>query len=88
LNARIRREKQEIKPSFWGKWFGSGQSHPQMGWALAAITLLVVFLFLIPSFASSTSSTTATALTTTLNMFVVVVLAGIILVVLWVMRRK
>jgi len=86
LKARIRREEQNVKPSFWKKWFGR-ESTPQLGLAFAVLAILVVALVSGPSLTNVGSSTTGTA-STPVNLFVVVGLAGAVLVIFWIMRRK
>ncbi|MBE0672147.1 MAG: hypothetical protein IH588_16325 [Anaerolineales bacterium] len=86
LKARIRREEQDVKPSFWKKWFGREIS-PQLGLAFAALAVLVIAIVSIPSLTSLPSSTAGTA-STPVNLFVAAGLAGVFLLILWVMRRK
>ena len=87
LNARIRRESQEVKQPFWVKWFSS-QTRPQLGFAFAAIALLIFLFVGTPLLSTDSSSTTGTALTPMNNMVVAGVLVGGILVIFWLMRRK
>lgn len=87
LNARIRREAQEVKQPFWKKWFAT-QNRPQFGFAFAAVALLLLLTVFAPSLGATGSSTTGTALTPMNNMVVVGVLVAGILVILWFMRRK
>ena len=86
LKARLRREEQNANPSFWKKWFGR-ESTPQLGLAFAVLAILVVALVSGPSLANLGASTTGTA-STPVNLFAVVGLAGAVLLILWIMRRK
>jgi hypothetical protein len=86
LKARIRREEQSAKPSFWKKWFGREFS-PQLGLAFAILAILVVVLVSSPLLTPSSSSVTGTA-STPVNFFVVVGLAGVFFVIYWIKRRK
>ncbi len=87
LNARIRREAQEVKKPFWVKWF-SAQTRPQIGFAFAAIALLIFLFVGTPLLTTDGSSTTGTALAPMNNIIVVGALIGGILVIFWLMRRK
>lgn len=86
LKARIRREEQYVKPSFWKKWFGREIS-PQLGLAFAAMAVLIIAIVSFPSLTNLSSSTAGTA-STPVNLFVAAGLAGVFLLILWVMRRK
>lgn len=85
LKARIRREGQAAKPSFWKKWFGR-EVTPQLGLAFAVLAVLVVMVLISPSWTPS-GSTTGTA-TTPVNFIVIAGLAVILFVVYWFTRRK
>jgi hypothetical protein len=87
LNARIRRENQEKKEPFWKKWF-EPQARLQIGMAFAAVALMVTLAVFSPSLTTAGSSTTGTALTPIKNSFVVIMLAGLILITIWIKRRK
>jgi len=86
LNARIRREAQEIKPTIWNKWFSSPLSR-QTGIIFGAVVLLILLVLVVPLFTTNGSST-ATALTPINNLVVAGALVGGILFIFWVMRRK
>ena len=92
LNARIRREGRLRAPSFWEKWFGAdwraSLPRPQYGMAFAAIAMIVLVALLIPSLVTGGIPTTATALTPSQDIALIVALAGIILFIFWVSRRK
>lgn len=86
FNARMRREEQEIKQPFWKKWF-KPQSRFQFGMALAGMALAIVLITFVPALANTGSSINATALTSRQGSLVVA-LAGIIIYLLWIKRRK
>lgn len=86
LKARMRREEQSVKPSFWKKWFGV-EVTPQLGLAFAVLAVVVVALINSPSFTISGSATTGTA-STPVNLFVAAGLAGIFFILYLFMRRK
>lgn len=86
LKARMRREEQSVKPSFWKKWFGV-EVTPQLGLAFAALAVLVVALVSSPSFKTSGSTITGTA-STPVNLFVAIGLVGVFFILYWFTRRK
>ena len=86
LKARMRREEQSVKPSFWKKWFGV-EVTPQLGLAFAALAVLVVALVSSPSFKTSGSTTAGTA-STPVNLFVAIGLVGVFFILYWFTRRK
>lgn len=86
LKSRIRREEQNVKSSFWKKWFGREFS-PQLGLAFAVLAILVVVLVSTPFLTPSGSPTTGTAFAP-VDFFVVAGLAGVLFVIYWITRRK
>lgn len=84
LKHRIKREKQEADQPFWKKWFSS----PQIRIAAGALCLLIIFVLVFPLIPAAGSSTTATALTPAQRPLVAAGLAGVILLILWIKRRK
>ncbi len=86
LKIRIRREEQNAAPSFWKKWFGR-ESTPQLGLAFAVLAILIVTLVSVPYLTVSGSTATGTA-STPVNFIVVAGLAGVALIIFWIMRRK
>ena len=86
LKARIRREEKNVKASFWEKWFGRNVS-PQLGLAFAVLAILIVAIVSVPSLTTVSPSTTGTA-TASVNLFIAIGLAGVVLIILWVIRRK
>ncbi|WKZ37524.1 MAG: hypothetical protein QY332_06205 [Anaerolineales bacterium] len=86
LKARVRREELLEKPSVWKKWFG--REFPQkLGLAFAVLVVLVVLVVSTPSITPSGSSTTGAA-SNPVNYFIAVGLAGMLLVIFWIIRRK
>ncbi len=83
LKARIRREELLEKPSVWKKW----EFSPQLGLASAVLVVLVVLVVSTPSITPSGSSTTGAA-SNPVNYFIAVGLAGMLLVIFWIIRRK
>jgi hypothetical protein len=88
MNARARRENNRSEDSFWKRWFLPNQVRPQFGMALGSIALIVLLLVVIPSFASDGSSTVGTALTSSQGLAMALLLAGAILLIFWITRRK
>jgi hypothetical protein len=91
LNARIRRESQQEKQTFWKTWI-EPILRPQFGMAFAVVALLVALVVFSPSLATNTGSVplagTALPSTPTANILVVSILAGVILIFLWIKRPK
>ncbi|MBI3150789.1 MAG: hypothetical protein HYZ21_01525 [Chloroflexi bacterium] len=86
LKARIRREGQAAKPSFWKKWFGR-EVTPQLGLAFAVLAVLVVMVLTSPSLTPSVPPTTGTA-STPISFMVIVGLVAVLFIVYWFTRRK
>jgi hypothetical protein len=86
LSARMRRETQQAKQPFWKKWF-EPRYRLQFGMAFTLAALMIVFAIFAPSTGGG-SSVTGTALTPLQGPIVVVVLAGLVLFVYWMNRRK
>ena len=86
LKARMRREEQSVKPSFWKKWFGM-EVTPQLGLAFAVLAVVVVALISSPSSTPSGSTTIGTA-SSPVNFFVVAGVAGAFFILYWFTRRK
>jgi len=85
LKARIRKEQPARNIPSWKIWFT--RPYPRAGVSLAAI-LLVLALIIIPLLEPSFSSTTATAQDPSINLAVALLLAGMLVVVFWITRRK
>ncbi|MFN8380707.1 MAG: hypothetical protein U0V02_02135 [Anaerolineales bacterium] len=86
LKARMRREEQKAKPSFWRKWFGREFS-PQLGLAFAALAVLIVVLVSTPFQTLSGSPVTGTA-SSPVNFYVIAGLAGVFFMIYLFSRRK
>jgi hypothetical protein len=91
LNARIRREKEQVKKKpFWTFFKESGpQFNSQFLVVFGVIALLIVTMVISPLLENGGSSTTVgTALNSNSNIFISVGLVAIIIGILWYMRRK
>ena len=84
LKNRIKREEQEIKPAWWKRLFSS----PQFVLVGTALGLLLIFVLIFPSLTPAGSSTSATALTPVSGPIAAAVLTGLILIIVWIKRRK
>ena len=87
LNARMRREEQAARQPFFKKWF-EPQSRLQFGIALILAVSSIIFVIFSPSFATSGSSINATALTSSQSSIVAAAMVGVLLIILWIKRRK
>ena len=87
FKARVKREAQEVKQPFWKKWF-EPQPRLQFAVAFAVMALLIAFLVFSPLSTTAGSSTSATALTPVKGTFAMIALAGVLLIFLWIKRRK
>ncbi len=91
LHARIRREGQQPqKRSFWASLLQTIQSQPKFAMAtIGGIAILITAVILSPSLASDGSSTTiGTALSGSNSFILPVILLGLIVLILWLKRRK
>jgi hypothetical protein len=86
LKSRIRREEQNVKPSFWKKWFGR-ESTPQLALAFAVLAVLVVVFVSAPFLTPVDSSATGTA-SGSVSLIVAASLIGAIFVIYFGARRK
>lgn len=84
LKSRIRRETQETERPFWKDWL----TRPQARMAAAVLSVLLLLALAFPFLTTSGSSTTATALTPAQGMYAAAGLAVVIVVILWIKRRK
>jgi len=87
FKARVKREAREVKQPFWKKWF-EPQPRLQFTMSLVALALLIVFAVFSPLSATTGSSTSATALEPAKSSYVAFALAGILLIFIWIKRRK
>jgi len=84
LKNRIKREEEEESLPFWKKLFAT----PQYAMMVGVVSLLIIFLLVFPTTTSPGSSTTATALDPAIGPFAAVGLAAVIIIILWIKRRK
>ena len=87
FNARAKREAREAKQPFWKKWL-EPQSRLQFGMAFAAAALVIAFAIFSPAAATANLLASAAALAPMKNIFAALTLAGVILIFLWMKRRK
>ena len=84
LKNRIKREEEEAGQPFWARLF----STPQYAMVVGVVSLLIVFLVVFPTTTIPGSSTTATALNPAIGPIAAVGLAAVIIILLWIKRRK
>ncbi|MDP1545953.1 MAG: hypothetical protein Q8L87_08015 [Anaerolineales bacterium] len=84
LKNRIRRETQETEQPFWKKWF----ARPQVRALIGVVSVLLLFVIASPYLTAAGSSTTAAALTPTLGTFIALGLTIMLVLILWIKRRK
>jgi hypothetical protein len=95
LNARIRREKEQPqKMSFWASLFSSewirNPSRPQFAAALGIIALVIAAVVVSPALSGSSGGSTiiGTALSGSNSFILPAVLLGLIVLILWLKRRR
>ena len=86
LKARVRREEQTAKPSFWKQLFDF-QSNPQAVMVLAAVAVLVLVVLGLPALQPPGSSVSGTA-SINGSLVIGVGLAGVLLLIYFLSRRK
>jgi hypothetical protein len=87
LKARERREEERnSKPSFWKRFFDF-QSNPQVGLIFAAAAVVALVVISLPSLGMSDPSTAGSAGSGATS-WIVIGLAGVLLVIYWISRRK
>ncbi|NJN78990.1 MAG: LPXTG cell wall anchor domain-containing protein [Anaerolineales bacterium] len=86
LKARMKREEESEKISFWKKLFNF-QSNPQIGMILTVAMVIIVAVVTLPSLELGGDSVTGTANNTT-SLLIGGGLVGILLLVYWIFRRK
>ncbi|MBL8063280.1 MAG: hypothetical protein JNK32_09695 [Anaerolineales bacterium] len=88
LKARMRREEQVVKPSFWRRLFDI-QANPQIGMMIAVVAVLVLAVVAAPMFTStggtSVSGTASSSASLPIAAGLVVIL---LMVLLWFGRKK
>ncbi len=92
LNARIRREQPQ-KKSFWDSLFDTewmrNQSRPQFVAAIGIIAVLILAVVISPSLGmGGSSTTTGTALSGSYSIALPLILFGLIVLILWIKRKK
>lgn len=85
FKARVRREEQVARPSFWKRLFDF-QANPQMGLILAVV-VVVLLILVIPAFPLGTSTVTGTA-SSSGGVWTALGLIGVLLFIYWFSRRK
>lgn len=85
FKARVRREEQAARPSFWKRLFDF-QANPQMGLILAVV-VVVLLILVIPAFPLGTSTVTGTA-SSSGGLWIALGLIGVLLFIYWFSRRK
>lgn len=90
LNARIRREKElPQRKSLWASLFDQTQSRLQFVIATGVIALLILAVAISPELGTGGSpSTVGTALTASRNIILPAILLGLIVMILWIKRKK
>lgn len=87
FKARVRREEErESKPSFWKRFFDF-QANPQVGLIFAVAAVLVLVVISLPSLGLTDPSTAGSAGSSATS-WIAIGLAGVLLVVYWISRRK
>jgi len=89
LKARVRREEEEqaAKPSLWKRLFDF-QSNPQVALLITVAAVVMLAIIILPTVEQpSGSSISGTALSGT-SFFTVAGLAGVLIVLYWISRRK
>jgi hypothetical protein len=84
LKNRLRRETQDDEQPFWKKWL----ARPQVRLAAGVLGLLLVFVLASLLLTKAGSSTTATALTSAQGKFVAAGLVVVMMLFLWIKRRR
>lgn len=85
FKARVRREEQAARPSFWKRLFDF-QANPQMGLILAVV-VVVLLILVIPAFPLGTSTVTGTA-SSSGGLWTALGLISVLLFIYWFSRRK
>jgi len=88
LKNRTKKEDLKSELPFWRQWLGGLQTRPQVGLTAAVVTILLAFLFLGPVLSSAGSSTTAFAFNPAQGTLTVCAGSAVLIILLWVIRRK
>lgn len=89
LKARVRREEEEqaSKPSFWKRFFDF-QANPQVSILVTVVAILVLIVVSIPAAQQPPGSSVSGTAFSGNSIFTVIGLIGILLVFIWISRRK
>jgi hypothetical protein len=88
LKARLRSEDGRTKINFWQKWFRANRFHPQFGFVLCAVLILVFALFIAPHLTQTGPSISAVATRPSPFVFILALLSGITLLIIWISHRQ
>jgi hypothetical protein len=88
LKARLSSEVERTKVNFWQNWFRANRFHPQFGFVLCAVLILVFALFIAPHLTQSGPSISAVATRPSPFVFILALLSGITLLVIWISHRQ
>jgi len=89
LKARTRREEEEreAKPSIWKRLFDF-QSNPQVGLLIAVVAVVVLVIVSLPAVQQPSGAPISGTASSGTSLLTVVGLAGVLLVLYWISRRK
>jgi hypothetical protein len=87
LKARMRREEEAAKPSFWKRLFDL-QSNPQVGLLVVAAMVVVLLVVSLPSIQQPPGSSVSGTSISGTSLFTVLGLAGVLVIIYWISRRK
>ena len=90
VRLKNRTKREDIKPKLpvWRQWLGSLQTRPMAQLTAAMVGILLVFIFLAPTFSSAGSSIAATAMHPIQGFWVLVLGSAVIILFVWIVRRK
>ena len=87
LKARMRREEEAAKPSFWKRLFDI-QSNPQVGLLVAAAVVVMLLMVSLPSIEQPPGSSVSGTAVSGTSLFTILGLVGLLIVVYWISRRN
>ncbi len=89
LKARIRREEQEqaAKPSFWKKLFDF-QSNPQVALLVTVVAVVMLAIVILPTVGQPSGSPVSGTAVSGTSFLTVAGLAGVLILIYWISRRK
>jgi len=88
LMNRMEHEGLKSELPFWRQWSDILSARPQMVFVVGFMGILMIFLAVSPLVSIANSSTTATALDSAFGPLAAVGLAAVIVIILWIKRRK